>query len=314
VQKPRLTNCILQLVMLSHGNSIVRSLPKKIDSGWNPENAAAQATGLRCVFGVKAGEGGQLDCADFYDAELKRHNERLRAAAGVDVRDRVLDIGCGAGQTTREVARVAAEGGAVGIDTSLEMLEVARRRSHEAGLSNIAFEHGDAQHHTFLPASFDLCISRFGVMFFADPAAAFANIARAMRPGARLVWMVWQSQERNAWSGAIRQTFAPQTSTPTDTIKAFSLGDPVVTTELLSTAGFVSIDFTEVQEPVFYGPDVDSAFNAIVDLYLVKDVLARNNEAPDKALQRLRDLLKAHMTTEGVLFGSSAWIITAQKK
>jgi SAM-dependent methyltransferase len=262
----------------------------------------------------KPREGGPLDRADFYDAELKRHNERLHAAAGVDVRDRVLDIGCGAGQTTREAARAAAEGGVVGIDTSLEMLEVARRRADEARLSNIAFKHGDAQHHTFLPASFDLCISRFGVMFFADPVAAFANIARAMRPGARLVWMVWQSQERNAWSGAIRQTFAPQTSTPTDTIKAFSLGDPIVTTELLNTAGFVSVDFTEVQEPVFYGPDVDSAFNAIVDLYLVKDALARNNEAPDKALQRLRDLLEAHMTTEGVLFDSSAWIITAHKR
>jgi len=112
------------------------------------------------------------DRADFYDAELKRHNRHLRAAASVGARDRVLDIGCGAGQTTREAARVAVEGSAIGVDTSAEMLEIARRRSDEAGLRNVAFEQGDAQHHAFPADSFDLCISRFGVMFFADPAAA----------------------------------------------------------------------------------------------------------------------------------------------
>ena len=254
-----------------------------------------------------------LDRADFYDAELKRHNAHLRAAASVGVRDRVLDIGCGAGQSTREAARLAVDGDAIGVDTSSEMLEVARRRSNEAGLRNVAFEQGDAQHHAFRAASFDLCISRFGVMFFTDPAAAFANIARAMRPGGRLAWMVWQGQERNEWSGAIRRALAPGTAASADALTPFSLGNPAVATELLSTAGFVSIDFTDVREPVFYGPDVDSAFDALINLYHVKDALARTDEAPDKALQRLRDLLAAHTTTDGVLFDSRAWIITAHR-
>lgn len=254
-----------------------------------------------------------LNRADFYDAELKRHNGHLRAAASVGIRDRVLDIGCGAGQTTREAARVAVEGNAIGVDVSSEMLEVARRRSDEAGLRNVAFEQGDAQHHAFAAASFDLCISRFGVMFFTDPAAALANIARALRPGARLVWMVWQSQQRNEWSGAIQQALTPTTAASADVSRPFSLGDPTIVTELLSTAGFVSIDFTDVREPVFYGPDVDRAVDAVMDLYFVKDALARTDEAPDKALQRLRDLLEAHMTEEGVLFDSRAWIITARR-
>lgn len=254
-----------------------------------------------------------LDRADFYDAELKRHNEHLRTAASVGIRDRVLDIGCGAGQSTREAARIAIEGNATGVDTSLEMLEIARQRSSEAGLRNVAFEQGNAQHHAFPAASFDLCISRFGVMFFADPAAAFANIARAMRPGARLAWMVWQSQERNEWSGAIRQALTPGAAVSTATLSPFSLGDPAIATEVLSTAGFVSIDFTDVREPVFYGPDADRAFDSLIELYLVKDALARTGEAPDTALQRLRDLLEAHTTTEGVLFDSRAWIITAQR-
>lgn len=119
-----------------------------------------------------------MSFADFYDAELARHNVHLRVAADVGVGDQVLDVGCGVGQTTREAARVATEGFVVGIDTSAEMLEIARQRAAEAGLSNAVFEQGNAQDQAFPAAGFDLCISRFGVMFFADPEAAFANLGR----------------------------------------------------------------------------------------------------------------------------------------
>jgi SAM-dependent methyltransferase len=251
--------------------------------------------------------------ADFYDAELRRHNRHLRAAAGVGSGDRVLDIGCGAGQTTRQAARVATKGGVVGVDTSAEMLDIARRRCAEAGLQNVVFEQGDAQSHKFSNAGFDLCISRFGVMFFADPVAAFANVGRAMKPGGRLVWMVWQSQERNEWSGAIQKALTSGITASEGAATPFSLGDPAVATDLLSEAGFVSMEFIEVHEPVFYGPDVYAAFDALTSLYLVKDALVRTNEPPDEPLQRLRDLLEAHMTPEGVLFDSRAWIITARR-
>ncbi|SCB58415.1 Ubiquinone/menaquinone biosynthesis C-methylase UbiE [Rhizobium aethiopicum] len=254
-----------------------------------------------------------LDRADFYDAELARHNRHLRIAAGVGPGDRVLDIGCGAGQTTREAARAALQGEAVGVDTSDEMLDVARRRSAAEGLRNVVFEQADAQFHPFPAASFDLCISRFGVMFFADPAAAFANIGLAMRPGARLVWMVWQSRERNPWSGAIRQALTHGTAVSAGGPDPFSLGDPTIAKDLLSAAGFTSIDFADVREPVYYGPNVDAASEALAGFYLVKDALAHTDEAPGKALQRLRDLLEAHMTPEGVFFDSRAWIITARR-
>ncbi|ANK95093.1 MULTISPECIES: class I SAM-dependent methyltransferase [Rhizobium] len=253
------------------------------------------------------------DRADFYDAELARHNRHLRDAADVGVADRVLDIGCGAGQTTREAARAALQGEVVGVDTSAEMLEVARRRSAAEGLRNVVFEQADAQFHAFPAASFDLCISRFGVMFFADSAAAFANISRAMRPAARLVWMVWQSRERNEWSGAIRQALAPGTAVSAGGPNPFSLGAPPIAKDLLSAAGFNSIDFADVREPVFYGPDVDAASDALAGLYLVKNALAHTDEPPGKPLQRLRDLLEAHMTPEGVFFDSRAWIITARR-
>ncbi|RWA60083.1 class I SAM-dependent methyltransferase [Mesorhizobium sp.] len=254
------------------------------------------------------------DCADFYDAELARHNRHLRAAADIGTRYRVLDIGCGAGLTAREAARAAVDGGVLGVDTSGQMLEVARRRCAEEGLRNVTFEQGDAQSHAFPAASFDVCISRFGTMFFVDPPAAFANIAQALRPGARLVWMVWQSQERNEWSGAIQQALNPKSTPSGDVPMAFSLGDPAVARTLLSAAGFKSIAFTEVHEPVFYGPNVAAAFDALGSFQMVKEALARTTEPPGKVSQRLRDMLEAHMAAEGVLFDSRAWLITARRE
>ncbi|CVI62649.1 methyltransferase domain-containing protein (plasmid) [Agrobacterium leguminum] len=254
-----------------------------------------------------------VDRADFYDAELHRYNGHLQTAARVGVDDRVLDIGCGTGQTTREAARAAPQGFAAGVDVSMEMLEIARGRSDQAGLRNIAFEQGDAQHHAFPIESFDLCLSRFGVMFFADPAAAFANIARAMRPGGRLAWMVWQRQEYNEWSTAIRRALARDSLVSPTMLDPFSLGDPTVAEKLLRPAGFASIEFVDIREPVFYGPDVDSALASLADLYLGKNGPATTDVSQRERLQRLRDLLEGHLTAQGVLFDSRSWIITASK-
>jgi ubiquinone/menaquinone biosynthesis C-methylase UbiE len=146
---------------------------------------------------------------DFYDAELRLHNQHLRAAANVQPHDLVLDIGCGTGQTTREAARAAIDGNALGIDLSAPMLERARRLSDDEGLSNVTYEQADAQIHPFPSAHFDLCISRFGAMFFSDPAAAFTNIGQAVRSGARLVLLVWQDHDRNEWATATPSPWVP---------------------------------------------------------------------------------------------------------
>src|SRR4029453_12163969 len=129
--------------------------------------------------------------------ELGLHNAHLRAAANVQPHDRVLDVGCGTGQTTREAARAAVYGSALGVHLSAPMRERARRLSNDAGLRNVTYVQADAQTHPFPAAHFDMCISRFGTTFFANPVAAFANIGRALRPGARLVLLVWQAQHRN---------------------------------------------------------------------------------------------------------------------
>ena len=122
-----------------------------------------------------------------YDAELRLHNELLRRAYGIRPHDHVLDIGCGAGQTTRDAARLAVAGSVVGVDLSAPLIERARRLTDSEGLHNVRFERADAETHHFPAERFDVAISRFGTMFFGDPVAAFTNIARALRREGRLV-------------------------------------------------------------------------------------------------------------------------------
>jgi SAM-dependent methyltransferase/predicted alpha/beta hydrolase family esterase len=257
----------------------------------------------------------RLRWADHYDAELRAHHEQLRAAMVIDPADRILDVGCGSGQTTLDAARAARLGSALGVDISEEMLERARRRSVEEGVSNVVFERGDAQIHPFLPAHFDLIISRFGTMFFADPVAAFSHVARAARPGARLAMLVWQAGERNEWATAIRQALTGGTAVaPVSGLNAFSMADPDVVRSVLGASGFVEVGIADVREPVYYGPDAGAALDLVFDMKQHRDLLARlDAAAAQRALIRLREMLVAHETDTGVLFDSRAWLVTARR-
>ncbi len=255
--------------------------------------------------------------AAVFDAEARPHNERFRAAAAVSSRDRVLDVGCGTGQTTRDAARAAVDGSALGVDLSAQMLDHARRLSQEEGLANVSFQQADAQVHRFPAGSFEVGISRFGAMFFTDPVAAFGNIGTALCPGGRLVLMVWQPRDRNEWSAAIREALAGDHDVPpppTDGPHPFSLADPAVASGILTAARFTEIGFTDVREPVFYGPDSAVAFDVVRGLRSTKDLLALLGAGEEEqALRRLRATLAAHQTTDGVFFGARTWIITARR-
>src|SRR5947208_11507830 len=123
--------------------------------------------------------------ADEFDTHFRSIWARFLETDPIGPADRVLDIGCGSGQSTRDAARLARDGSALGVDLSESMLIDARRRASTEGLTNVEFLRADAQVHAFDTETFDLAISRFGSMFFSDPPAAFANLAPAPRPGAR---------------------------------------------------------------------------------------------------------------------------------
>ena len=253
---------------------------------------------------------------DFYDAELRAHHEHLRAAYGISPGDDVVDIGCGTGLTTREAARAAAPGRVVGVDVSERMLERARQLTDAERLDNVRYELGDAQGHRFDPAGFDVAISRFGTMFFSDPAAAFANIAAALRPGGRLVLLVWQRHEHNEWARAIDAALGDAAQPPQPDADPFSLGDPEAAARLLEDAGFDGVSFEDVHEPVLYGQDVDAALSFVRGFQDVSVALASLSDAEAaRTVERLREMLAAHYSDErGVALDARSWLITARRR
>jgi SAM-dependent methyltransferase len=254
---------------------------------------------------------------DFYDTELRAHHEHLQAAYGIDRGDEVLDIGCGTGLTTREAGRAAAPGRVVGVDLSLPMLERARELTAAERLENVSYQLGDAQVFRFDPERFDVAISRFGTMFFADPVAAFANIASALRSRGRLVLLVWQRRELNEWATAIDAALgAARERPPPPATDPFSLGDAEATAEMLELAGFEAVRSEEVCEPVLYGHDIDAALEFVCGFQDTRSALAgMSRDGAARAVDRLRETLAGHYRDAlGVAFDSRSWLITGRRR
>jgi SAM-dependent methyltransferase len=253
---------------------------------------------------------------DFYDAELRAHHEHLRAAFGIAPGDEVLDVGCGAGLTTREAGHASAPGRVVGVDVSEPMLERARERTAAEGLDNVSYLLGDAQRTAFAPARFDLAISRFGLMFFSDPVAALTNIASALRPQGRLAALVWQPRERNEWALAIAAALGHPPSPPPPAPDPFSLGDAAATTALLERAGFEDVRLEDVDEPVFYGHDVDAVLDVIRGFDGTRAALAAmTRDDAAAAIDRLRATIEGHHhADQGVVFAARSWLVTARRR
>jgi SAM-dependent methyltransferase len=209
---------------------------------------------------------------------------------------------------------MASAGSALGVDISGAFIERARELAEAQGVRNVSFEQADAEVHRFPRERFDLVISRFGTMFFADPVAAFGNIGRALRPDGRLVMMVWQAHDRNEWDVAIRRCLEGSAAVASGGPDPFSLADPPAVTGILEDAGFGDVTFTDVREPMYFGPDVATALDWIRGFACTREVLDRLD--PDDAarvLGRLRVILAEHNGGRGVRFGSRAWIVTARR-
>lgn len=252
--------------------------------------------------------------ADRFDHAVAPYHERLMSAAAITAGEHVLDIGCGTGQTTRDAARAATGGGsALGVDLSSRMLDVARARSAGEGLENVVFEQADAQVHPFDAASFDVAISRTGAMFFGDPVAAFRNIARALRPGARLALVTWQPLAANEWIREITRALTggrALSGPPVDGPGPFSLSDPGRVHAVLDAAGFVDVDLTGVSAPEWFGTDADDAHAFVMGLtgWMLRDL---DDGERRRAVDALRATMIDHEGPAGVTFGSAAWVITA---
>jgi len=253
--------------------------------------------------------------ADQFDRAVAAYQDRFLAAAVIGRADRVLDIGCGSGQTTRDAARAAADGLALGVDLSGQMIALARRLAAEQGLGNARFEQADAQIYPFSAGSFDVAISRTGSMFFADAAAAFTNIARALRPGGRLALLVWQGPQANEWIRELGGALAAGRDLPSPPPGApgpFSQADPRAARAVLAGAGFTQIELDALEGPMWFGTGGDDAYRFVLGMmgWMLHGL---DDAGRGRALDNLRATVTAHDTGHGCLYQSAAWLIRATR-
>jgi SAM-dependent methyltransferase len=262
------------------------------------------------------------DEGEFWTAQARRFDETLAAfhtpflaAAAIGEGDRVLDVGCGTGQTTRDAARTAAAGSALGVDLSSRMIALARETAAREGLSNVEFHQADAQIDPLETAGFDAALSRMGSMFFGDPTAAFTNIRRALRPEGRLTLLTWQGVEDNEWLMEFRAAAAVGRDLPTPPPHVpgpFALADPDRVTAILEGAGFADVTIESLHEPMSFGPDPDDAFDFVSELTgWMRDGLDDADRAT--ALAALRSTIADHAGASGVTYRSATWIVQARR-
>lgn len=256
--------------------------------------------------------------ADGYDRASRRVWRPFTEANLVGRADHVLDVGCGTGAATRDVARLAADGQVTGIDLSTKMLDLARRRSAEEGLDNVTFVRGDAQVFGFEPEAFDVAMSCFGVMFFNDPVAAFTNIGRALRPGGRLALLAWRTLQENEWLMSLRDALAMGRELPTpppDAPTPFALADPERVRKILGSAGFDDVALEPIDEPMDLGANAAEA-NAFAKTMGIVEGLTDglDDDTRREAMSNISRLFEQRETADGVLISSAAWLITARKR
>ncbi len=262
------------------------------------------------------GPAGQLWASrhEVNEFRLAHIHEALMTFAAPQPGSHVLDIGCGCGWTTLGLAEAVAPGRAVGLDVSAPMLETARLNANAEKL-DVGFVEADASIHPFSP-EFDLVFSRFGVMFFAHPVEAFANIRKALKPDGRLAFVCWRGFAENPWTyapfEAARDLCPPQPPQDPHAPGQFAFADGDRIRDILARAGFRNIRVERCDVPVNLGADLDEAATASLNTGTLSRAAADLDEATrEKIRRRVRAVLAPYATPDGVSPPGSCWLVGA---
>ncbi len=259
---------------------------------------------------------------DLVAGGLGAHGDAAMAAYPPRSGDRVVDLGCGFGDTTQRLAElVGADGDALGVDVSEPFIELARREAEEAGAANVRFAVGDVQVTAF-EESFDYAFSRMGIMFFANPVQALRNVRQALSPGGTLCAVVWRRKLDNEWVSRAEGVVAryldrpEESDQPTCGPGPFSMADADTVSEQFKIAGFERVNFQRCDLPLKIGSDLDHAVEFNMALGPAGEVLRlwedRIEEIKPKIAAELREALADLDGSDGVYAPASTWIISAR--
>jgi ubiquinone/menaquinone biosynthesis C-methylase UbiE len=255
---------------------------------------------------------------DKIDALIGALGLRALDRAEIAPGSRVLDVGCGCGDTTVEIARrIGPRGGVTGLDVSRVMLDRAGEAARAAAAMNVTLEEADAQTVKLPAGSFDLLFSRFGVMFFSDPEAAFANLRRALRPRARLTFVCWRAPDQNPWTHVPLAALARHIHVPEIQLGApgpFGFADDERVRGILRRAGFHDVAFEAVDELVSIGGgELDETVELLLELGPAAKALREAGcGKTDVVRSAVREAVTPYMTPDGVRMIAAAWIVTGK--
>ena len=258
-----------------------------------------------------------VEFQDHLDRQVQPLGLAAMRALAPSAGEHLLDIGCGCGQSTVQLAeRVGKDGAVMGVDVSLPMLEVARRRPAPVGAARVVFHHCDAQVDALGTMQFDGAFSRFGVMFFAEPVLAFKNITHALKPGGRLAFVCWRPLQENPWLRvpleAARPYLPASAAADPDAPGPFAFADAARVRSLLVSAGFSAVT-AEPLDMLLGGADLEATLTLNLRMGPLGAALRESPEVLPLVVGPVREALRHHLTDQGVRIGGAWWVMTARK-
>ena len=269
-----------------------------------------------------SGAGGDVWVDKQREMDIMLNPLGERVIQGLDLKEetKILDIGCGCGATTLEIAKIVNQGEVIGVDISEPMLERATQTASDMALTNISYQVKDVQVDEMPNKYFDIAFSRFGVMFFEDPFEAFNNINHSLKDDGQLSFVCWQHASLNPWQSLSIQVIKEFLDLPAPPPKSpgpFAFEDKSYIEEILNASGFRDIEIKDNQEDIvmFSGKSIREACEDYLTINPVVTEMLKNSpsELREEILKALIGKFSDYHKDDGLLFPSATWIVTAKK-